>query len=298
MKTHVNYTLVGLFVILFGIAFVAAAMWIGFSQPGREYNHYYVDMTESVSGLGDDAPVKYRGVTIGRVISIELDRENPDRVRVELLIDKTIPIREGTVAYLESQGLTGIAYINLSGGDPDGALLLAVEGEKYPIIPSGPSLFTRLDTGMTRLVTSLTATSDDIRAMLSEPNREAMARVLTEFEDLLAALRTQAESMDLVMADVRHAMDRTAVASDRLPELFARAEESLRGFDGMLEEISRSADGASAFGVEMRMTAAELRSVLQRLEGTLEELGDDPSVFAFGRKSPTPGPGERTEKEK
>ncbi|MFH1277882.1 MAG: MlaD family protein [Candidatus Eisenbacteria bacterium] len=296
MKTHVNYTLVGLFVILFGVAFVAAAMWIGFSQPGREYNHFYVDMTESVSGLGEDAPVKYRGVTIGRVIAIDLDLEHPDRVRIELLIDKTIPIREGTIAFLESQGLTGIAFLNLNGGDPAAPLLLARRGEKYPVIPSGPSLFTRLDTGMTRLVTSLTATSDDVRALLSEPNREALGRVLGELESVLAALRTQAESMDLVMADVRHAMDRTAEASDQLPALFKKAEESLEGFDTLLDDVSRSADGASAFSVDLRMTAAELRSVLQRLEGTLEELGDDPSVFAFGRKSPPPGPGERTEK--
>lgn len=298
MKTRVNYTLVGLFVILFSVALVAGALWVGFSQPGREYNHFYVDTTESVGGLSTDAPVKYRGVTIGRVVSIDLDLEHQDRVRVELLIDKTVPIREGTTAYIESQGLTGIAFFNLNGGEPGAPLLRPKEGEKYPVIPSGPSLFTRLDTSMTGLVASLTTTSDDIHALLNETNREALGNILTELEELLDALQDRTVAMDEAMKDMSHALDRTAQASDHLPALLQQAEESLRGFDDFLEQMTGTTEGANAFGVELRMTTAELRSTLNRFEGVLEELGDDPSVFAFGRKSPPLGPGEGTGGEK
>ncbi|MCK7466912.1 MAG: hypothetical protein MZU91_01360 [Desulfosudis oleivorans] len=44
------------------------------------------------------------------------------------------------VAVLKTQGLTGIAYVELSGGSRDSPVLTARDGEPYPVINTGPSL--------------------------------------------------------------------------------------------------------------------------------------------------------------
>ena len=63
-------------------------------------------MTESVSGLNPNAPVTYRGVDVGKVREIAIDREDPARVRVLLDIEGGTPVKEDTVAILVSQGIT------------------------------------------------------------------------------------------------------------------------------------------------------------------------------------------------
>lgn len=48
---------------------------------------------------------------------IALDREDPQRVRLVLAIERGVPIKQDTVAILGVQGLTGIAFLDLE-GDP------------------------------------------------------------------------------------------------------------------------------------------------------------------------------------
>ncbi|MDP2786291.1 MAG: MCE family protein, partial [Sulfurimicrobium sp.] len=62
METKVNYTIVGLFVILLFAALVAGILWLsGGAQYRKTYDTYLAYMNESVSGLNLNAPVKYRG---------------------------------------------------------------------------------------------------------------------------------------------------------------------------------------------------------------------------------------------
>ena len=92
-------------------------LWLAAGRTaGKEYDSYLVYLTESVSGLNRQAPVKYRGVVVGLVREIALDPEELERVRVMLAIERGMPIKQDTVAMLSTQGLTGIAYLDLRAG--------------------------------------------------------------------------------------------------------------------------------------------------------------------------------------
>ena len=125
MTGKTNYVLVGLFVLVLTLTLIAGVLWLGSGGPGRVYDEYLVYMQESVSGLNRDNVVKYHGVNVGRVRAISLDPERAEEVRLLLEIDRGTPIREDTVATLETQGLTGLAFINLTGGSADSPPLKA-----------------------------------------------------------------------------------------------------------------------------------------------------------------------------
>jgi len=55
---------------------------------------------------------------VGKVQNIKLDPENPQQVQLLFAIEHGTPIKQDTLAVLKSQGLTGIAYVELSGGAP------------------------------------------------------------------------------------------------------------------------------------------------------------------------------------
>src|SRR5574341_1438561 len=116
MEPKVNYTLVGLFVVLFTAGLVSVVLWLGKGEYRMAYDRYYAYMTESVSGLSVNSPVKYRGVEVGRVKEIILNPDNPEEVRLTLDIARGTPVKEDTLAALDIQGLTGLAIVNLAGG--------------------------------------------------------------------------------------------------------------------------------------------------------------------------------------
>jgi len=120
MDDKVNYTVVGAFVVLLGAALVAGVLWLAAgAHGGKRYGTYQTIMRESVSGLNVDAPVKYLGVDVGKVKEIAIDTADSSRVRLRFLIEQGTPIKMDTEAVLKTQGLTGIAYVELSGGTAD-----------------------------------------------------------------------------------------------------------------------------------------------------------------------------------
>jgi phospholipid/cholesterol/gamma-HCH transport system substrate-binding protein len=67
MKDKLNFTLVGLFVLVLGIALIAGVLWLAAGGPKPAYKLYLTYMTDSVYGLSKDSAVTYHGVDVGRV---------------------------------------------------------------------------------------------------------------------------------------------------------------------------------------------------------------------------------------
>jgi phospholipid/cholesterol/gamma-HCH transport system substrate-binding protein len=149
MEEKVNFVVVGVFVLLLGTAFIGGVLWLSSGKSYRtSYDTYQTYMTESVAGLNLNAPVRYRGVEVGRVQQIGLAPGNVEQVQVTLAIKTGTPIKTDTVAILSTQGLTGIAFVDLRGGSRDSPELKAEPGAPYPVISSGPSLMVRLDASL------------------------------------------------------------------------------------------------------------------------------------------------------
>ena len=126
-----------------------------------------------MAGLNLNAPVKYNGVDVGKVREIGLDPGNPERVNLLFAIERGTPIKVDTIAVLKTQGLTGIAYVEFSGGAPGAPPLRIIAGNKYPVIRTKPSLSARLENMLTKVLAKLDSTSNNINAVLSEENRAA-----------------------------------------------------------------------------------------------------------------------------
>ena len=175
MDDKVNYTLVGVFVLALGAALVAGVLWLAAGVGGQKrYEPYQSIIQESVAGLNVDAPGKYLGVDVGKVRSIRLDPQNPNHVQLLFMIERGTPIKQDTVAVLKTQGLTGIAYVELSGGSAASPLLVpSAEGE-VPNIRSKPSLSARLENVFTTVLANLDRTGANLNAVLDVENRAAL----------------------------------------------------------------------------------------------------------------------------
>jgi len=278
MESKVNLAVVGLFVLILGGLLIGGVLWLsGGKSYGKTYDTYLVYMGESVSGLSLDAPVRYRGVQVGGVRSIELAPDNVELVQLTLDIERGTPVKQDTVAVLQVQGLTGIAHVNLSGGSRNSPPLQAGPDEGYPVIATGPSLMLRLDTAVTALLTNLNRSSENINTLLDQENRAALRRTLLNLEHLSGAL-----------------------ADAELPQLLKRLQRSADAFDRMANEAARAgtstanaADSVRAEALpEARQAIAELRELTSSLRRFSEALERNPGMLLQGRENAKPGPGE------
>jgi len=136
METDRHYFLEGLFVIILSLAAAAFAVWLG--RPGhRDDVVYRIHFSESVSGLAVGDAVKLLGVDVGTVKSMKIDPADSRLVLVEARLRKDTPIKTDTRASLALKGITGVVFIELSGGSPAAkALLAATAPDAIPEIPS------------------------------------------------------------------------------------------------------------------------------------------------------------------
>lgn len=178
METDKRYFMEGLFIIGFAIAAALFAIWLG--SPGqRDDVLYRIHFPESVSGLAMGDPVKLRGVDVGTVKSIINDPDDPRLVQVDVRLRKDTPVKTDTRASLAIKGLTGVVYVELSGGDKAAKPLLAeTRPGKVPEIPFQKSglkamlddlpkaveKFLAIETQAKKVVTDVGALTDKVKA--------------------------------------------------------------------------------------------------------------------------------------
>src|SRR3990170_933277 len=256
MEPKVNYTVVGLFVTLLGTALLAGVLWLSRTDYRGVYDRYYTYMTESVTGLSTDSAVKYRGVDVGRVKEIVLNPKNPEEVRIALDLIRGTPVKKDTVVVLETQGLTGIATVNLTGGSRDAPPLTVKPGEEFPVIQSRPSFFSRLDHALSRvlddeslprLLANLNELAQDARGVVDAQSRSDLKRILADLAKITTALSSRRAEMgeSIARADdtFEHFADLSKKIDQQLPELMEQAKASIHSFRRMTEEISRTSAG-------------------------------------------------------
>ena len=316
METKVNYAAVGVFVIALAATLVAVVLWLASGGDfQKKYDLYLAVFDESVSGLNLNAPVKYRGVDVGKVREITLDKSNPELVRLIFAIERGVPIKEDTVATLKTQGLTGIAYVELSGGTRASPPLAAKEGE-YPQISTKPSLAARLENVLTSLMAKLDSTSSSITAFLSPENQAAFKSALADVSTVARTLAARKDTIDKGLASASKAFENTARVTAELAPVIERVGRSADAVKAMGDEAARASASAGktidsagktveTIGGDLKRFTAETLPELERLLGelsvlatSLRRLSDQtqrsPSSLLFGRKSVPSGPGEKS----
>jgi phospholipid/cholesterol/gamma-HCH transport system substrate-binding protein len=247
MEEKVNFAVVGLFVLVLSAGIIGGVLWFSSGKSYRmAYDVYLTYKKESVSGLNLNAPVRYRGVEVGRVRKIALAPENVELVQLTLAIEQGTPVRADTVAVLQTQGLTGLAFVELTGGGRDSPALQKQAGEEYPVIKAAPSLIRRLDSAVTALLTNLNKASENVNALLDTDNRRAVKKTLADLETLSNTLAARSTLIDSSLVDAAHAMKNTARLTDEMTQLAQRVQRSADAFDRMADKLARAGASASS----------------------------------------------------
>ncbi len=307
-----NYAVVGAFVLVLGVVLIAGVLWLASGGAWRKhYDPYLAIENESVAGLTLNAPVKYNGVDVGKVRKIWLEPGKPEQVNLLFAIERGTPIKEDTVAVLKTQGLTGIAYVELSGGAQDSPPLTAIAGNEYPVIRTKPSLTARLEYILTSVLAKLDSTSSSINAILSDENKAAFKSALADISAVTRTVAARKETLDAGIASAARTFDNSARVTAQLGPVIDRMGRSADAIEKMAKEAERTSASAGkavdVVGADVARFTAEALPEFERLLGEMsvlaaslrrlsEKMEGSPGGLLMGRRPVPPGPGEAADK--
>lgn len=263
--------MVGMFVASGLCIAVIAIIWLGMSrflQKGQYYGAYF---NESVQGLDVDSPVKYRGVSIGRVDSIRVAPDS-ELIEVVLKIETGQALSSDIVAQLKVVGITGAMFVELDRkkpGEPDRSPTLNFPTE-YPIVASMPSDISELLRGIDDVLNQIR--SLDLGG-ISDNVKLALRNISQAIEDanvkgISNKIQSTLDSANQSIADANVKGISKGIESSiqsahaildnkKWDQILASVEQASQSLDSLMNKANRSLNS--------------LESALSRVEGVVEE---------------------------
>ena len=236
MESKAHALAAGIFTIVLAVAAVIAAMWL--SGETYEKVYYVVESQYPISGLSEQAVVRYRGVDVGRVADISFDGRTGKVIVITIGIQADTPITRSTFAEIRPQGVTGISYIMLND-----------TGESAdPLPPAGKPNSARIIVRRTQLESLLAqgqAVIDDVRVVAKR-----IAAVVSEENEA---------QITATLASLRQ-------ATDRMAKLTAAAEPGVRNFGPLTEDARKTLERANALMADISVASKELTSRMETID--------------------------------
>lgn len=279
MEEKTNYTVVGFIVIILTAGLLLTGIWLSIGFGQKKYRTYAVYMHEAVSGLSEEAPVKFNGVLVGFVSQIQLNHDDPQQVRLLLSIEAETPITTSTTATLISQGITGTTIVGLSASSPDLSPLRTLPNQPYPIIPSKPSLLKQLDQVLEEVSKNVNTVSLRLKQILSPQNAFNIKKSLMNLKEVTTVFAQNTNTINQGLKNINRFFDHANTSITRLNNMTDAGKITIN-------KISQQTVPAATTLLH------QLNAITANLEKVSSEMRQNPSVIIRGTSSPKPGPGE------
>jgi phospholipid/cholesterol/gamma-HCH transport system substrate-binding protein len=301
METRANYVLIGAFTLATAAFLLLFGLWAAKYTSDKDWRFYNVVFDEAVTGLTEGGSVQYNGISVGTVDKLSLAPDDPRKVIAHVKLRATTPVKVDTHAKLSFTGLTGTAFIQLTGGSPTAALLVA-NGDEVPVILTEASALQNIAETANKLVARLDK-------VLSEDNIQNITKTLDNIESATGVLAAQRKDLGALIVNARVSSEKLSATLDttngaiadvdrelvqKLPQLIAKLDSTLNRLDSaagnadtLLSENrgainSFTQDGLSQLGPTME----ELRSLVRDLRKISARLDDNPAGYVLGRQKP------------
>lgn len=299
----------GSFVLALLVLLGALALWL--TRDRHDYTLYEMSTGDTISGLQNQATVRYKGVAVGKVTEITFDQAQQGNVLIRIAVDSKAPVSPTTTfGMLGYQGVTGIAHIQLDDvTEPMAALPEGPGGIPRLLMKSSP-LSVLADQGMT-ILSKVDEATRRINQLLGDDNQERFSSLLLNLSDAASNVSGVTRSMHTTLQqelpgmtqDARRAlqaMEKAGQEAGALAQEVRRMTTTVEGPDGALARITEGSqamaraaerlDRATLPGISQ--AASDVSSAARRMGSAAAGIGDNPQSLLYGVDAGQPGPGE------
>jgi phospholipid/cholesterol/gamma-HCH transport system substrate-binding protein len=240
----------------------------------------------------------FNGVLIGSVKNINLPEKNQSTVQVIIEVSATAIMRQDCQATLASQGITGLSYVYISGGDSHSPPLVTPEDEDLPVIPAQTSSFEKITMEVPETLQAILLLANRTREILSAENEENVRIILSNLAVITTNLAGQSEQLSVKLNETMENINKAGIG---LNQVIASANKLLdvnfhnaglsakQSFDRLDKLLSMVEPQAATlkkfFDVSFDETIrilADTRQLVQNLNSLVRSIQNDPSALFFG----------------
>jgi len=271
METRANYALIGLFTLAVIAAAFGFVYWFSGGDRGQGRQVIRIVFSGSVSGLSKGSIVSFNGLRVGEVSDLTLLPEDPRRVVSIVQIDGNTPIRTDTRARLEMQGLTGVATIALTGGEPGAPPLVAGPGQPLPTIFADRSDFQDLLESARNIARRADDVLERVGRVISD-NEGSINRTVQNVERFSQALGENAEGIDRFLAQVGQAAERIGPLAEKLETLTSHVDGVVQSIDR--QRVARIVENVDSFTQALGESREVINKTLQDASSLVGRLNE------------------------
>ena len=325
MSNKSNYFKLGLFVIGAAALAIGAILTMGIGSMFEDHPVFETYLDQSVHGVDLGTAVKFRGVPIGNVKSIDFTRTHYEAgkpmeqrkpyVRLIISLDQDIfdgaktpettlferEVDRGLRVRMASVGLTGTSYIELDYLDP--SLHPPLEIDWIPengYIPSAGSSFTRIVSAAEEVFRKLE--NVDMEGLVENVNglftvakdkleTADLASISSNLDQLLKELRTTNQEIQTMLKDLNlpEISRETQKALASMQSLFddPKLTSTIDELHSALENLNQMTGGNQG---RIGLVLDNLRILTDNLKTISESAKNYPSQLLFGAPPPTKKP--------
>lgn len=277
METRAHFIVIGMFTILGILGGLGFFLWLASVQIDRQYAQYGV-LFDNVSGLDQSADVLFNGVAVGSVLGIRIWEKDPSKVYVLIEIDAETPVAVDTVAQLESQGVTGVAYIALSGGSP-GSARLTPEVDGIPIIQSRQSSFQSLVNSAPDLLEDASAIIKQLQQLTGQENQDYVRSILENVDNATGGLDQALTDFSDISDTLRAATSQVTAFVEDFDGIGTAAQSTLDAADTSFAKITETFENADTAIAALTPAIEQANTAIATIEGIVKDdiapLADD-----------------------
>jgi phospholipid/cholesterol/gamma-HCH transport system substrate-binding protein len=276
METRAHYVAVGAFVLTLLTVLFISGIWLAGLQFREGAQYYRMYVTGSVTGLNKNAAVRLNGIDIGKVGDITFDPVDPNRVVVILSIKQGTILHQNSIGSVSSSGLTGQAYVLISGGTLDSPVLTQTPGSGYPIIRSKPSTLQDIENRAPEMLEKMSTLATRLNNVLTPDSQKALIRTIQNLSTVTDEIAAHRKSIGTIL-------DNAAVASRQLPDTLTEARKTLAALRGLAQPAQGTLGDARQASVKLAKLADDLDSVVKQNQGDLHSFASSglPQLMAL-----------------
>jgi phospholipid/cholesterol/gamma-HCH transport system substrate-binding protein len=315
MENKAHAFAAGVFVLGLLAALVALVVWL--TRDNTVRNIYELSTRDAVSGLQPQAMVRYRGIAVGKVASIDFDPKVKGNVRVRITVDERVPLTTSSYATLAYQGVTGLAFIALD-DKGESQTPLPPNNDDPPRIPLKPSVLAQLQDRGEAIINQVEEVTRRANVLLGDANQKRIADALESIAQAtqsanqltrsldntvknglnpaLAALPPLIDRTKDTMGTVKTAAGDVSRVANNLNTTVGRLNAKDGPIDRLVDGTKSLAQAVDSFNAatlpRVNRVADDTSRAVRRLGRAADSINDNPQSLLFGSGGVVAGPGE------
>lgn len=279
METRANYILIGSFMVAVLIGAFGFVFWLAATAESRQNVALRIIYPGPVTGLPVGGSVLFNGIKVGDVKSLDFLPDDPTKVVATVGIKPSTPLREDTKATLNFTGLTGVAYVDLSGGTSASPLLLKEDAQgKVPVLYADRSFFDDIVDGARDVLKRADTTMKTIEDILIE-NKPLINDTIKNVDTFSAALAANSDGIKDFMASIGQASEAFSSLSGRLEKLVDQGERLLAAVPSdkvtaIVDDLTKFSNSLGKASNDIDLLMSDAQSAAQELETFTKKLNE------------------------